>query len=59
MGVLDMRRATETDDDVHVFAREDIIAENDEEAVVAATQLQKCYRRVAARAQVALIEDPK
>ena len=49
------------DDDGHVFAREDIIADNDEEAVHSATQLQngqaiEVWQR---DRRVALIEPPK
>ena len=49
------------DDDGHVFAREDMIAENDEEAVLSATQLQngRAIEVWQLDRRVALIEPPK
>jgi hypothetical protein len=48
-------------DDGHVVAREDVIAENDEEAVLAATQLQNGHPIEVWQLdrKVALIEPPK
>ena len=54
-------RAYFLDDDGRVFAREDIIAENDEEAVLSATQLQngRAIEVWQLDRRVALIELPK
>jgi hypothetical protein len=54
-------RAYFLDDDGRVFAREDIIAENDEEAVLAASQLQndRAIEVWQLDRRVALIEPPK